>query len=371
MKIAKRSQSRPPPAARRRRSIGSCTSTGFRQIDGWRRRQGGLLDRLGLGPQETSFRILLDRPGLRLRAYGDQAGTGAALLIIPAPIKRAYIWDLAPPVSVVRRCLDRGMRVYLAEWTEPRAEEAGLGLDDYADRLILAALDAVVLDGGERRVLLAGHSLGGTLAAIFATLHPDRVRGLLLLEAPAKFGREAGAFASLLAMAPPASALRAAFGDVPGSVLNVASVAAAPATFIWARWLDWLDSAGNAEALQTHLRVERWTLDEFPFPGRLFEEVVEWLYRDDRFMGGRLLVGGRIAAPEVLDAPLLSVMDPRSAIIPAGSILPFHHAVRSAEKRLLCYYGDSGVTLQHVGVLVGSNAHRRLWPQILSWMTQC
>jgi pimeloyl-ACP methyl ester carboxylesterase len=26
------------------------------------------------------------------------------------------------------------------------------------------------------------------LAAIFATLHPDRVRGLVLLEAPAKFG---------------------------------------------------------------------------------------------------------------------------------------------------------------------------------------
>jgi polyhydroxyalkanoate synthase len=43
------------------------------------------------------------------------------------------------------------------------------------------AVDAIAGDGGGERVLLAGHSLGGTLAAIFATLNPDRVRGLVLL----------------------------------------------------------------------------------------------------------------------------------------------------------------------------------------------
>jgi polyhydroxyalkanoate synthase subunit PhaC len=45
---------------------------------------------------------------------------------------------------------------------------------------------------GQMRVVLAGHSLGGTLAAIFPSLHPERVRGLALLEAPTKFGRDAG-----------------------------------------------------------------------------------------------------------------------------------------------------------------------------------
>src|SRR3954469_17538461 len=86
---------------------------------------------------------------------------------------------------------------------------------------------------GGQRVLLAGHSLGGTLAAIFAALHPDRVRGLVLLEAPAKFGRAAGAFAPLVAVAPCAGALRAILGDVPGSFLDIASIAASPASFVW------------------------------------------------------------------------------------------------------------------------------------------
>jgi polyhydroxyalkanoate synthase len=83
-----------------------------------------------------------------------------------------------------------------------------------------------------------------------------------------------------------------------------------------------------------------------------------------------LTIAGRIAAPEALAMPLLSVVNPRSVIVPAEAILALHHAAPSAEKRLYCYRAERGVALQHVGVLVGRNAHRRLWPQILCWMTQ-
>jgi polyhydroxyalkanoate synthase len=35
---------------------------------------------------------------------------------------------------------------------------------------------------------------------------------------------------------------------------------------------------------------------------------------------------------------------------------------------VLWYEGDVGVALQHVGMLVGSNAHQALWPEILQWL---
>ena len=67
-------------------------------------------------------------------------------------------------------------------------------------------------------------------------------------------------------------------------------------------------------------------------------------------------------------APLLSVVNPRSRVIPSASVVPFHDAVPSPRKRLLWYRGDRGVALQHVGGLVGEGAHRRLWPDILDWL---
>jgi polyhydroxyalkanoate synthase len=292
--------------------------------------------------------------------------------MVPAPIKRAYIWDLAPGASVVRRCLRAGLGVYLIRWTDPGPTERDFGLADYADRLIAGAVDAIAAEpaGAEpRRVVLAGHSLGGTLAAIFAARRPDAVQGLVLIEAPLRFGAEAGAFAPLVALAPHAARIRAGFDDrVPGSFLDLISAAAAPEVFQGERWADRALSLGDAEALTLHWRVERWTLDEFPMPGRLFEEVVELLYREDRFARGDLRVAGGIATPARVSAPVLSVYDPRSRVVPPSSILPVHDAFPGPGKCLLSYEGDRGVCLQHVGALVGRNAHRQLWPEILDWV---
>jgi len=83
-------------------------------MDQARRQVGRALDVLGLGPQETPHRVVADMPGARLRAYHDQErADGPVLLIIPAPFKKAYLWDLLPEVSVVRRCVNGGLRVYL------------------------------------------------------------------------------------------------------------------------------------------------------------------------------------------------------------------------------------------------------------------
>jgi polyhydroxyalkanoate synthase len=338
---------------------------GLRLADILRRRQGELLETLGFGPSPMASRIALRLPGARLRAHGGDAAA-PVLLIVPAPIKRAYIWDLAPSVSVIRRCLEHGLGVYLVEWSELEPDTVR-GLADYADRLLLACLDAVALETGQERVVLVGHSLGGTLAAIFASLHPERVQAIVLLEAPTKFGRDAGPFAPLVAMMP-AAVVREAFDAVPGTFLDLVSLTASPLSFVGARWLDRLAAIGDPRAVTTQLRVERWALDELPLPGRLFEEVVEELYREDRFLSGTLLVNGRVASPAALAMPLLGVVRPSSLIIPPQSVLPLHDIAPSRRQRLLRYDGDRGVSLQHVGVLVGETAHRRIWPAILRWI---
>jgi polyhydroxyalkanoate synthase len=353
-------------------SLSSLGAIALKNMDRSRQARGKMLDRAGYGPQETPFTVLHTEPGLKLRRFGE-ASAGPAVLLVPAPIKRSYIWDLAPKISVVRRWMEAGYRVYLAEWTPlPENEDASedFGLDDYGERLLAACQRAIEADSGSTTLTIAGHSLGGILAAIYSCLHPDKVDATVLLESPLHFARQSCCFRPLVDATPHARQIADSLGQVPGVFLNMMSAIAEPQAFQWERMMDrWL-SLAHPQALATHMRVERWTHDEFPLPGRLFTELVEQLYRNDEFMQGTLAIGARSIGPQNLRAPLVSVIDPRSKLIPEAALRPFHEAAASAHKYLLHYEGDIGVNLQHVGVLVGASAHERIWPEIFRWLAE-
>jgi polyhydroxyalkanoate synthase len=241
-------------------------------------------------------------------------------------------------------------------------------LSQYADRFIDDCVGTITARTGNDRVLLAGHSLGGTLAAVYAALHPHRVAALLLLAAPLHFGPTIGSFASAATIAANFMALTIDGGNVPGSLLSGCSFTADPVTFGWARWLDWLCCPADAEPIQTNLLVERWALAETPIARRLFDEVVQLLYREDRLTRGLLRIGPRRVTPKMVRAPLLCVLDRQCRVVPPESVLPFFHAVGSRDKRLLWHSHETGLSFQHVGVLVGSDAHGRLWPSVVRWL---
>ena len=138
----------------------------FTAIDSIRRTQGEGLGLLGFGPVEHSHRIVASGSLWRLRHYAGP-DVGPTLLIVAAPIKRPYIWDLAPSVSAVRYCLRHGLRIYLLEWRPPHGRSAVCGLAEYADDAISEALAALMREVGPVRPFLMGalarRHLGGDL----------------------------------------------------------------------------------------------------------------------------------------------------------------------------------------------------------------
>jgi polyhydroxyalkanoate synthase len=340
----------------------------FESLDRMRKLQGNVLDGIGLGPDESAYRIVFSRPAVRLRFYGTERPGSPILLIVPAPIKRPYIWDLSPERSVVRRAIDHGLEVYLVEWAEPDGQETLLGLEQYAGTMLEECIDAIAERSQSDKVFLAGHSLGGTFAALYGAYRPERIAGLILIEAPLHFAQASGAFRTLLNLGVPAERVIPSSGRIPGSLLNLISASAAPGTFHVDRYLDCMASLASRENLKTHWRVERWALDELPLPRKLFEDVVQQLYREDRFMCGELTIGNVRLHPRNIASPLFAIYEPSSSIVPPESVIEFYHAAGSRDKELMSYFGDTGVALKHVGALVGDSAHRRIWPQAFDWM---
>lgn len=319
---------------------------------------------MGFNPAELPFQILASGPHWRLRDYGT-ASAEASLLIVAAPIKRPYIWDLAPTVSAIRYCLDHGLRVYLTEWIPPTPTGGYIGLDE-CSQAISECVGRISGELNGTKPFLIGHSLGGTLAAVYAACEPHAVRGLLLLGAPLCFQPATSRFRdALVSMVPPDLAEMAV---VPGSLLSHASAFASPHTFVWSRLADAVASIGDRRALEVHTRVERWALDEAALPGKLVHQILEWLYRENRFCRGVLTVLGRRIGPSCLDLPTLAVVNTADEVAPLASIEPLLEALPTKDVSVVKYSGETGVALQHLGVLVGREAYASVWPNILAWL---
>lgn len=335
----------------------SALSDAARQMQGW------VLDWLGFGPSELPHQILDVGPRWRLRKYAG--GWGAPLLIVAAPIKRPYIWELSAQASTIKHCMLPHFRPYLLEWLEPSAGDEH-GLADYAGRFIGQAVARVSADAGGVEPFLIGHSLGGTLAAIYATSEAPAIRGLVLLAAPLCFAVGSSAFRDAIAAMDSESI--PATGVIPGSLISQISAVASPETFVWSRWLDGLLSLNDPRASDTHARVERWALDEVPLSARLTHEVLHQLYRENRFCRDALVIGGRTLGPSSLRVSTLAVVNTADAIAPRAAVAPFLDAASTPHVSLLEHGGEVGVGFQHLAILVGCTAQAETWPEILAWL---
>jgi len=338
----------------------------FSTLDLVRRAQGNFCAQLGFGPNEAPFKVI-DRGGFWcLRHYtGDDRPAQPSLLIVAAPIKRPYIWDLVPFASAVRHCLRQSLQVYLLEWLPAVPSGGNNGIAQYVSAVSHCALTVAGRSAGANPFLI-GHSLGGTLAAISAILTRDAIRGLVLLSAPLCFRASDSHFRdNLVSLVPLDLSEQEPF---PGSLLTHMSALASPETFVWSRLRDAATSATDPQAMEVHARVERWALDEAALPGKLVHQIIAWLYRDNRLCRGTLEIDGVRVSPANFSAPTLAVANVTDEVAPVVSMKPFLEAMPNSTARLIEYAGDTGVALQHLAILLGREAHERVWPEIIGWV---
>ena len=116
------------------------------------------------------------------------------------------------------------------------------GIDDYV-LAISEAVATITATAKGAEPYMIGHSLGGTLAAIYAAFQPKSIKGLVLLGAPLCFEPSKSQFRdALISLVPRKIPEDEPF---PGSLLSDASALASPKTFIWSRLIDAALSVGD------------------------------------------------------------------------------------------------------------------------------
>jgi len=120
--------------------------------------------------------------------------------------------------------------------------------------------------------------------------------------------------------------------------------------------------------MDIHARIERWALDEVALPGKLVTQIVEWLYREDRFYHGTLTVLHRTVGPASMAIPTLAIVNAADEIAPVTSVAPFIDKMPTKDTRIIEHPGEIGVGLPHLAMLVGRAAYAQVWPQIVAWL---
>lgn len=122
---------------------------------------------IGRNLAATPGHVVYENDMMQLIQYAPSTRMVATvpLLIVPPWINKYYVLDLRDKNSFVKWCVDQGLTTFIISWVNPDASLADRSFEDYMDKGILAALDAIRHQTDSHRCNVLGYCLGGTLLA--------------------------------------------------------------------------------------------------------------------------------------------------------------------------------------------------------------
>ena len=285
------------------------------------------------------------------------------VLIVYALINRLYILDLYPGRSFVQYLLDEGLQVYAADWGVAGNEDRDIALDDYIEGYLNRMVKRVIELSGSPQISLLGYCIGGTLATIYAALHPERVRNLVLLTTPIHF--EKGGYLSCLVDEKyfPIDPLAEAFGNIPPWFIQAGFKVLNPLGDI-VKFYNFFKHLTEEGFVENFLAIEKWADDNVPFPAAAYRKFIKELYQEDKLYKGSFEVNDRRVDLKEITANHLSVAARDDIIVPPEAAVCIRDLISSYDNITIVLPGG------HTGVIVGGRALKTTWPRIGDWLLE-
>ncbi|HYG35905.1 MAG TPA: class III poly(R)-hydroxyalkanoic acid synthase subunit PhaC [Clostridia bacterium] len=318
--------------------------------------------RKGVSPAEVVYEE--DRVKVRHYLSAQAPRYRTPVVFIYALVNRPYILDLKEGRSVVANFVRAGFDTYLVDWGIPTAADRHLTLEDYINGYMVNVLDYLRERTGVDQANIVGYCMGGTMSAMFTSLHPKRVNTLTLMAAPIDFAPQE----SLLNVWSQAEHFDVdkfvdAFGNCPAEFLQACFLMMRPVGNFIEKPLNFYEHLHQEKFLEDFLTTETWLQDNIPVPGEVYRQFVKYLYQKNLLVQNRMPVGKHIVNLQQITCPVLNIMASRDDLVPCSQGQPFNDLVGSRDRRTLLLEGGG-----HIGLAIGGKAQKEIWPQACQWV---
>lgn len=283
------------------------------------------------------------------------------ILVVYALMNKSYILDLQPDKSWLRSLLSQGFNVYLIDWKTPTSIDKYVSFDDYVNYYIDDCVDLVKKENSVERLTLHGYCLGSTMAAMYTSLHQEKVRNLVTI-APIIDTENDKTVLANFARYLDVKTITDILGNFPREYLYGCFSMLKPFKQGANKYLNLVENIDNAKFVQNFLRMEKWLYDTPSIAGETFRQWIEDIYQKNLLVKNEMWIGESLVDLSKINIPLLNIVAEEDHLVSPQCSVALNDSVSSMDKRLMHFHTG------HVGLIASSYSQNNVLPKVGQWL---
>lgn len=283
------------------------------------------------------------------------------IVFVYALMNKSYILDLQPDKSWLRNLLSQGFNVYLIDWKTPTNIDKYASFDDYVNFYIDDCVNLVSKENSVEKLTLHGYCLGSTMAAMYTTLHQEKVRNLVTI-APIIDTENDGTVLANFARHLDVDKVIDTCGNFPREYLYACFSMLKPFKQGVNKYINLVENIDNANFVQNFLRIEKWLYDTPTIAGETFKQWIEDIYQKNLLVKNEMKIGENIIDLSKIRVPLLNIVAEEDHLVSPQCSVALNDSVSSLDKRLMHFHTG------HVGLIASSYSQNNVLPKVGQWL---